>query len=96
VGNPHAGFDEAGAGNGLSGTAPAFDPTLGGEGTEKSLTYPTWLNPSLSAGLLRSNTMVLGLTLSKKWKQGLHIKGDRSDLRVRPTGYYPHVFLLLL
>jgi len=36
VGNPHAGFDEAGAGNGLLGTAPAFDPTLGGEGTEKS------------------------------------------------------------
>ena len=27
MGNPHAGFDEAGAGNGLSGTAPAFDPT---------------------------------------------------------------------
>ena len=41
MGNPHAGFDEAGAGNGLLGTAPAFDPTLGGEGTEKSLTYPT-------------------------------------------------------
>jgi hypothetical protein len=27
VGNPHVGFDEAGAGNGLSGTAPALDPT---------------------------------------------------------------------
>jgi hypothetical protein len=30
VGNPHAGFDEAGAGNGLSGTAPALDPTCEG------------------------------------------------------------------
>ena len=27
MGNPHVGFDEAGAGNGLLGTAPAFDPT---------------------------------------------------------------------
>jgi hypothetical protein len=27
VGNPHAGFDVAGAGDGLLGTAPAFDPT---------------------------------------------------------------------
>jgi hypothetical protein len=32
VGNPHAGFDEAEAGDGLSGTAPAFDPTLEGVG----------------------------------------------------------------
>ena len=30
MGKPHAGFDEAGAGNGLSGTAPAFDPTCEG------------------------------------------------------------------
>ena len=33
MGNPHAGFDEAGGGNGLLGIAPAFDPTceiLGG------------------------------------------------------------------
>jgi hypothetical protein len=27
VGNPPAGFDEAGAGNGLLSTAPVFDPT---------------------------------------------------------------------
>ncbi len=27
VGNPRVGFDEAEVGNGLSGTAPAFDPT---------------------------------------------------------------------
>jgi len=30
VGNPHVGFDEAGAGNGLSGTAPVLD--IPGEG----------------------------------------------------------------
>jgi hypothetical protein len=27
AGKPHAGFDEAGAGNGLSSTAPVLDPT---------------------------------------------------------------------
>jgi hypothetical protein len=37
VGNPHAGFDEAGAGNGLSRTAPAFDPT--DEGAEGNAQY---------------------------------------------------------
>jgi len=30
VGNPHVGFDEAGTGNGLSGTAPVLDPTWRG------------------------------------------------------------------
>ena len=34
VGNPHVGFDEAGAGNGLSKTAPAFDPTCEGLGVK--------------------------------------------------------------
>ncbi len=34
MGNPHAGFDEAGAGDGLSGTAPAFDPTCWGGGAK--------------------------------------------------------------
>jgi len=28
AGKPHAGFDEAGAGNGLLSTAPVLDPTL--------------------------------------------------------------------
>jgi len=32
VGNPHVGFDEAGAGNGLLGTAPVLDPTCEGLG----------------------------------------------------------------
>ena len=40
MGNPHAGFDEAGAGNGLLRTAPAFDPTLGGLGAAMSPGYP--------------------------------------------------------
>jgi len=30
-GNPHAGFDEAGAGNGPLSTAPVLDPTDEGE-----------------------------------------------------------------
>jgi hypothetical protein len=34
VGNPHAGFDEAGAGNGPLSTAPAFDPTCEGLGVK--------------------------------------------------------------
>ena len=32
MGNPHVGFDEAGAGNGLLGTAPVLDPTCEGLG----------------------------------------------------------------
>jgi hypothetical protein len=40
VGNPHAGFDEAGAGNGLSGTAIAFDPACGGVGVRDSPALP--------------------------------------------------------
>jgi hypothetical protein len=39
VGNPHAGFDEAGAGDGLPSTAPALDPT-GGRGGSFSLSDP--------------------------------------------------------
>jgi hypothetical protein len=39
TGNPYAGFDEAGAGNGLSGTAPAFDPTW--EGLRGKIPRPT-------------------------------------------------------
>ncbi len=33
-GDPYAGFDEAGAGNGLWGTAPVLDPT--GEGLRET------------------------------------------------------------
>ena len=40
MGNPHVGFDEAGAGNGLLGTAPVLDPTGGGKGAATPLTYP--------------------------------------------------------
>ena len=42
VGNPHVGFDEAGVGNGLSGTAPALDPT-DEAGTGNG---PTWYRAS--------------------------------------------------
>ena len=43
VGNPHVGFDEAGAGNGLSSTAPAFDPTdEAGAGNGLSGTAPAF------------------------------------------------------
>ena len=42
MGNPHAGFDEAEAGNGPVGTASAFDPTLGGKGAERLPTYPVF------------------------------------------------------
>ena len=31
MGNPHVGFDVAGVGNGLLGTAPALDPTCEGQ-----------------------------------------------------------------
>ncbi len=34
VGNPHVGFDVAGAGNGPLGTAPALDPTCGSVGVK--------------------------------------------------------------
>jgi hypothetical protein len=40
VGNPHAGFDVAGDGNGLLGTAPFLDPTLGGLGLATAPGYP--------------------------------------------------------
>jgi len=34
TGKPYAGFDEAGAGNGLWGTAPVLDPTCEGLGVK--------------------------------------------------------------
>ncbi|MEW6662498.1 MAG: hypothetical protein AB1447_08975, partial [Bacillota bacterium] len=40
AGNPHAAFDEAGAGNGLHSTAPDLDPTRGGWATEWWPIYP--------------------------------------------------------
>ena len=43
MGNPHAGFDEAGAGNGLLGTAPALDPTC--ERLKGKFLWSTRLNP---------------------------------------------------
>ena len=46
MGNPHVGFDEAGAGNGLSGTAPVLDPTdEAGAGNGLSGTAPA-LDPT--------------------------------------------------
>ena len=41
MGNPHAAFDEARAGNGLLNTAPVLDPTDEGElETERLATAP--------------------------------------------------------
>ena len=42
AGKPHAGFDEAGAGNGLLSTAPVLDPTLEGKGAVRPLTYSVY------------------------------------------------------
>ena len=47
TGKPYAAFDEAGAGNGLKGTAPVLDPTMrAGRAGNRYTPSPYWAHQS--------------------------------------------------
>lgn len=81
AGKPHAGFDEAGAGNGLLSTAPVLDPTKSKSGGSDLRVHP--IKPLTQAGYSQ--------TVPSPGRFGNYVSllciGAETDSRFRRCGY---------